>query len=289
MLSLQAIPIAAVVAVAAALQTRVATSQEVPVMVSPEWLATHVRDSYLVVVTVGQTRASYDSSHIAGSRFLPYDAYTRRQNGLTSEIAPLAALDSALESVGVSTTSRVVIDGPAIITHRLFLALDINGFRGRVGILNGDLAAWRSAGGGVSSTEPMVRRGDLTLSPVADAIVDRAWVRAHLNDTTITFADARMRAAYDRGHLPGAVNAEFIAFRPPNTPRGASALGSADSLRARLAEFGVNESRSLVTYCAIGEVASGLYFVARALGRSVKLYDGSWEDWTADPSSPIEK
>ena len=198
-------------------------------------------------------------------------------------------LDSALESVGVSTASRIVIDGPAIITHRLFLALDINGFRRRVGIVNGSVAEWRDAGGAVSSMEPTVRRGNLTLTPVADGIVDRAWVRAHLNDPAITFADGRLRAAYDRGHIPGAVSAAFISFFPPNTPRGTSALGSADSLRVKLAALGVNESKSLVTYCAIGETASGLYFIARALGRPVRLYDGSWEDWTADAASPIEK
>ena len=271
------------------LATSAAESQDVPVMVSPQWLVAHMRDANLVVVTVGLTRERYDSSHIDGSRFLPYSAYTRRENGLTSEVAPLAALDSALESVGVSTTSRVVIDGPAIITHRLFLTLEINGFRGRVGVLNADLAAWRSAGGAVSSVEPTVQRGNLTLTPVADGIVDRAWVRAHLNDPAITFADGRMRAAYDRGHLPGAVSASFISFFPPTTTRGSSALGPVDSLRVKLAELGVSESKSLVTYCAIGEVASGLYFIARALGRPVRLYDGSWEDWTADASSPVEK
>lgn len=280
----------ALVAVACGcLNPTVATSQDVPVMVSPQWLASHMRDANLVVITVGMTRASYDSSHIDGSPFLPYSAYTRRENGLTSEVPSVAALDSALEAVGVSTASRVVIDGPAIITHRLFLALDINGFRGRVGILNGDLAAWRSAGGGVSAAEPTVRRGNLTLAPITDGIVDRAWVRAHLDDPTITFADGRMRAAYDRGHIPGAVSATFFSFIPSTTPRGSSALGSADSLAAKLAESGVPASRALVTYCAIGETASGLYFIARALGRTVKLYDGSWEDWTADASSPVEK
>jgi thiosulfate/3-mercaptopyruvate sulfurtransferase len=287
MLSLKAVALAAVLG--AGLKPSVAQTQDVPVIVSSQWLASHIRDSNIVVITAGLTRARYDSSHIEGSRFLPYSAYTRRENGLTSEVAPLAVLDSALESVGVSTTSRIVIDGPAIITHRLFLTLDINGFRGRVGILNGDRAAWRSAGGAVSSTAPSVQRGDLTLTPIADGIVDRAWVRAHLDDPAIAFADGRLRAAYDRGHIPGAVSATFFSFIPSTTPRGSSALGSADSLEAKLVEYGVPASRALVTYCAIGETASGLYFIARALGRTVRLYDGSWEDWTADVASPIEK
>jgi thiosulfate/3-mercaptopyruvate sulfurtransferase len=288
MLSLTRIAVVAALS-AAILTPSVSNSQDVPVMVPAQWLADHVREPNLVVITVGQTRARYDSAHIDGSRFLPYSAYTRRENGLTSEIAPPAALDSALESVGVSTGSRIVIDGPAIITHRLFLTLDVNGFRGRVGILNADLDAWRRLGGAVASTEPVVQRGNLTLAPVTDAVVDRAWVRSHLNDAAIAFADGRMKAAYDRGHIPGAVSATFFNFIAPDAPRGASTLPPADSLRARLAAYGVSESRSIVAYCAIGETASGLYFIARALGRPVRLYDGSWEDWTADTTSPVEK
>ena len=274
---------------AAVLNATPGRCQDVPVMVSPQWLAAHVRDANLVVITVGQTRASYDSVHIDGSRFLPYSAYTRNENGLTSEIAPLASLDSALEAVGISTASRVVINGPAIITHRLFLTLDVNGFRGRVGILNAGLDAWRGVGGTVSSKEPTVQRGNLTLSPLADVLVDRAWIRSRVADPTIAFADGRMKASYDRGHIPGAVSATFFTFIDPTTPRGVSTLPSADSLRAKLAAYGVSESRSIVAYCAIGETASGLYFIARALGRPVRLYDGSWEDWTADSTSAIEK
>jgi thiosulfate/3-mercaptopyruvate sulfurtransferase len=36
-----------------------------------------------------------------------------------------------------------------------------------------------------------------------------------------------------------------------------------------------------VTYCLVGYRASATYFVARLLGHAVKLYDGSYQDWSA--------
>jgi thiosulfate/3-mercaptopyruvate sulfurtransferase len=37
---------------------------------------------------------------------------------------------------------------------------------------------------------------------------------------------------------------------------------------------------TLVTYCYVGYRASMTYLAARALGLTVKLYDGSYEDWS---------
>jgi len=43
----------------------------------------------------------------------------------------------------------------------------------------------------------------------------------------------------------------------------------------------------LVTYCDIGMQATVPYFAARLAGREVKLYDGSFEKWSAKPELPI--
>ena len=71
-------------------------------------------------------------------------------------------------------------------------------------------------------------------------------------------------------------------------------FGAADKLkpetvlRAAFDAAGAKPGAEVVTYCHIGQQASALYLAARALGYKVRLYDGSFEEWSARPELPVE-
>ena len=89
------------------------------------------------------------------------------------------------------------------------------------------------------------------------------------------------------GHVPGAANAPWQAnldaegaFLPPEV------------LRANYEALGVgtgDDAEPPVLYCGSGVTASlDLLALERAGVEGARLYPGSWSQWAADPSRPVE-
>jgi thiosulfate/3-mercaptopyruvate sulfurtransferase len=67
-------------------------------------------------------------------------------------------------------------------------------------------------------------------------------------------------------------------------------LSEIPELRHLFNGAGVEPSQEVVAYCQSGTRASLIYFALRLLGYPrVRLYDGSWAEWSAVADSPIEK
>jgi thiosulfate/3-mercaptopyruvate sulfurtransferase len=222
-------------------------------------------------------------------------SYTETRNGLVAELPAVAQLDSLLESVGVSNASRVVIYGDPLAAARLFFTFDYLGLGSRVSLLDGGLPAWIAANHPTATVTRAVQRGVLTPSPQPQLIVDVAEMVARLGDTTVLRLDARPAAEFAgapsegitrAGHIPGARN---VFWRDALTGAGGQFLKPVPELRALLSAAGVAPGKEIVTYCKTGIQASYLYFVVRYLGYTPRLYDGSYAEWSSDPSRAVER
>lgn len=258
-------------------------------LVSPAWLSARLGEQDLVVIHVDRDRAGFAAGHIAGSRFLPLSAIVVERDGLPNELPAVQVLDSVLESVGIGDASLVIITGEPLAAGRLFFTLDYLGHP--AALLDGGTDAWVAAGFPVGTlAEPNVR-GVLTPRPRPDIVVDAPWVRAHLGDSSVALLDARPPADYagtagsspPTGHIPGARNIFWRATRGGEPP----ALLPRDSLEAMFAKANAPPGKLVVTYCRTGVQASWLYFVARYLGREVRMYDGSMAEWNRLIGFPI--
>ena len=277
--------------------TPASISAQSDILVSTEWVADRLQDPSLVLLHVGNIE-SFQEAHIPGARLVEMAEFAPEANGLATEMPDAAALRDALERAGVSSDSRVVVYSattPPQVAARLYLTLEHFGLTANSSMLDGGLSAWRAEDRQVS-TEPVTdRRGNLPeLRPGTDLVVEHDFVAARIADGTATVVDARdrgywtgeqhlaMRAAR-RGRIPGARN---IPFRELVDEQGR--MHPVNRLASIFREAGVDEGEPVVVYCHVGQQASLTSLAAKVLGKVVKLYDGSYQDWSNRMELPVE-
>ena len=263
-------------------------------LVSTSWLAGHLRDPHLVILAVGD-QADYDRAHIPGAVFLRYSDIASKVSKLTLELPPMNDLAEIFGQLGVSNDSRIILyinGGRVIQATRVYLTLDAMGLGAQTSLLDGGMPVWQSEGRPVSAEAPAVKRAALTPCPRNDVIVENGYVASNLRHRGVTIVDARAPEYYSGestangkrpGHIPGAVNLPFTTFTDPQ-----GKLYPADTLREMFRRTGIQSGDRVVSYCHIGMQATMVYFAARYLGYDARLYDGSWEDWSARTELPTE-
>jgi thiosulfate/3-mercaptopyruvate sulfurtransferase len=290
---------------------RAQAAGDAPSLVTVAELARRLDDPALVLLQVSSD-ADYAAGHLRGARHVtPAMLSTPRGEGrLTLQLPDEQVLRSRLASLGITDASRVVVyhggDWVSPATRVVF-TLDAVGLGGRTQMLDGGLAAWKAAGHPVTTeaTAPVTNTGDLTLRP-RPSVITFDEVKALARETgsgtarAATIVDARATDFYTGasdgrgsiprpGHIPGAVSLPFTSFFTQAGPDGPQVLKPRAELEAMFAEAGIAAGTTVVTYCHIGQQATVPFLVARMLGYDVRLYDGSFEEWSADATVPVER
>jgi thiosulfate/3-mercaptopyruvate sulfurtransferase len=262
------------------------------VLVSAKWLQRQSADPDLVIVQVGRDATSYGAGHIPGARFLPMESFTEQRNGLHVELPSLGRLEAALEQIGVTDRSRIVLYGPPVPVARLFVTLEAVGLGRRVSVLDGGLEAWKGNGGRTTTEERPVPRGSVTLA-ARSVLADAGWIAANRSKPGVKVIDARAPRFFtgeDDGHQPRAGRIPGAANIPYNTiADDAGDFIDRQAMARKFADAGVKGKDVVVTYCHIGMQASVLYLAARALGYEARLYDGSFQDWSRRSDLPVSR
>ncbi|NLG61379.1 MAG: sulfurtransferase [Candidatus Cloacimonetes bacterium] len=251
------------------------------------------------LVFVGRDASIVPAGFDAGV-FVPFSTFSVERNGIPNEFPAPDTMAALLHAAGVRN-GRIVIVGEPIPAGRAFAAFDYLGLADDVSLYDGGIAALRermdTAPDATDTSAAPAATGDaasLETDVREDMIVDAEWVHARLNDPQVAILDARPPAEYTGetpgegvtrpGHIPGARNVFWQTLvESPEMPT----LKSEAELRQIFREAGVDDDDTIVAYCRTGGQASFLYTVARYLGYDVKLYDGSYVDWSAT-DYPVE-
>jgi thiosulfate/3-mercaptopyruvate sulfurtransferase len=269
-------------------------SHENKFIVSTEWLSEHLDDGNIILLFVGK-KDVYDKGHILGSRYIAFDEFAPTLSGLYRQMPSVEDLETLFEGYGISDDSRIVLytDEQITPTARLYVTLDYLGLGKNILFLDGGLTKWKSENRSVTTEMPARKTG--TINPkVNDILATKDYLLKKINDSSITIIDARTQDFYSAtddknyyprpGHITGAINIPFITLtskEPPYT------FKSKSELKEIFKSASVHKDNVVITYCHIGQQASLVYFVGKMLGYNMKLYDGSFQEWSPDEDCPV--
>jgi thiosulfate/3-mercaptopyruvate sulfurtransferase len=262
-------------------------------LVETDWVEQHRNDPSVRVVDM-RGEAAYAAGHLPGAVRIAEGPLRDREDRLTYLPKPdqLAAM---MEKAGISNGTHVVVydDQGGRLAARLWYVLNAFGHE-RVSLVNGGWNQWAAEKRPTETEVPTVAPTRFTPRQTPTLTCPSPELLARKPGTVVLdtrspeeFRGERSSSgAAKAGRVPGAVNVEWrenvtgptLVFKP------------AEELRKLYESQGVTPDREIIAYCATGGRASHTLFALKLLGYPrVRVYYGSFTDYTARPDAPVER
>jgi thiosulfate/3-mercaptopyruvate sulfurtransferase len=253
-------------------------------LIDTKWLNTNSNHPDLHIIDV-RTYAEYNKGHIPKALSLDMqDLLTQltEENALNPEY-----FEQLMQHLGIDQTDLVVIydQGDNLYAAYLFFLLEYFGHKDRVKLLNGGYSEYLSDNGEISKITEKLPSGNFQAEPNDLILATADEILNALYHPSLVLVDTRRPAEYlgkekralRAGHIPGAINTEWINNLKSATP---STFKTYPELIKVYPWFNRSSDQKIIVYCHSGLRASNTYFVLRLLGApSVSLYLGSWSEW----------
>lgn len=261
-------------------------------LVTPQWLKDHLDDENVVIadcrfaLSAAEAGAEdYRIDHIPGAQYFDLNrdlSGPKSEHGGRHPLPDPAKLASLFSQAGIDENVTVIAydDQEMAMAGRLWWLLRYLG-HDKVAVLDGGYAAWKQAGHATTADVPTPKSRTFTPHVRPDMLVDIQGVRDRSEQTVLL--DSRAAERYrgevepldpKAGHIPGALS----FFYKENLAADMTML-PVEKLQERIADFA---KQNIIVYCGSGVTACTNLLAFHAAGRTdVKLYAGSWSDWSS--------
>jgi thiosulfate/3-mercaptopyruvate sulfurtransferase len=281
-------------------------AMENKVLLDPKDLAEKIKQGDVVIIDT-RDPDSYGAGHIPGA-VNAHDIFTylasstpEGQKELQTKFAKLFG------AAGLSGKELAVVYEQSMNTGfgqscRGYYLLKFLGYP-KAAVLHGGFKAWLAAGLPTSTEPATPTPKSFPVDPAAAAImVDANTMLKAVDDPGIVKLDVRdvdewigtSSSPYGvdfcprKGRIPGARWLEWYRMMKPS--KDGPVFKNKDEIKAECQTIGVTVETPVILYCFKGARTSTTFLALKEAGvRDVRVYFGSWNEWSRDPSLPIEE
>lgn len=269
------------------------TAVQFPIVLEPSQLQENLSAPDIRIIDLCR-QEQYVAAHIPGAVHLDYAQIIRNNKpvfGLLPEEDTFAAL---LSKAGITPRTHVIAyddEGGGKASRLLWTLAATN--HERYSLLNGGIVAWANEGHELSREVPQVERAVYPVKYNDKFSCDRTYILMHLNDATCKLVDCRspeeysgqLKRAARGGHIPGAVNMDWMLLKDPNNNLR---LIDDGHLRQLLSARNIEPGQEVILYCHSHHRSALAFIALQHLGfRNLKGYAGSWSDWAHAQDTPV--
>ena len=268
--------------------------------VSTEWLEDHLDDETLMILDTQPNVHDYIKEHIPGAIYMNEGLLRVPLKGLPAQYVPPEAIQPVFRRLGLKPDVPVVVyTGAGPFTDRgngleqTMVAYTLARFgHDHVYVLDGGIEKWKAEGRPLAQEFPKVEESDFIPQVRSEYFLDYEAFKAMKDRDDVILLDARPIAVYEgqgpwikAGHIPGAINVPWTSFMDPNNAR---LLKSDAEIQAILDQHGITPDKTIICSCGTGREATNEFILFKwYLGfPKVKIYEGSFTEWSAYPENP---
>ncbi len=275
------------------------------VLVSAADVSEMMKGSPVVIIDTRNPDA-YAAGHIPGAVNM-HEIFTYLATSTPEGIEELKSkFAAAFGAAGLSGKETAIVYEQSMNSGfgqscRGYYLLSVLGYP-NVKVLHGGYDAWVGAGLPVSTEAATPAAATFPIDPAgASILIDATTMLGALGKSEIAILDVRdvdewiadSSSPYGKefcprkGRIPGARWLEWYRMMKPSAegPR----FKSKDEILAECATVGITPDTPDYLYCFKGARASNTFLALKNAGvKDVRMYFGSWNEWSRDPSLPIE-
>ncbi|HZV85802.1 MAG TPA: 3-mercaptopyruvate sulfurtransferase [Brevundimonas sp.] len=240
-------------------------------------------------------RRDFEAARLPGAVFFDLEVSSDQTSALPHMLPSPEAFARRMGALGLGVQDDIVVYDTIGVwsAARVWWMLRAMGAT-RVQVMDGGLPKWISEGRPLGAgPAPLPGPAQFEPTPRPEAVADMDHVASALAAGP-QVVDARSadrfagvapepRPGLRSGHMPGAINLPVARLIGAN-----GTLKSKSELEAAFRDAGVDLDRPVITTCGSGVTAAILSLGLAVLGRSSRLYDGSWTEWGGREDTPVE-